>query len=276
MIDKREFITWLQQFPAAWLRPLCRGILNVTPDSFHDGGAYLHPADALHRLQQMLVAGVDLIDIGAMSSRPGHQPISAEEEWQRLAPVLRQAVQICSAPISVDTDKAEVAEAALKAGAAAINYCGGKQDTAIYHLAAEYGVPLIVMHRDGEEGGHAAIVNEVLAFFQASRRTALSVGVAEWQLVFDPGFGFAKNVAENVTLMRALPQLAAAGRPLLAGFSHKRFVAALSGERAGAAPYGNSALSAYCLLHGVHIIRVHEVEHFVPVARALRLLQEEN
>lgn len=275
MISHADFLALLHAFPAGWPRPLCMGILNITPDSFHDGGAYLDPAAALAQMTRLVDMGADLIDIGGMSSRPGHTELSAAAEWARLEPVLRQAARVCPAPLSVDTDKAEVAEAALAHGVSVINYCGGRQNAQIYALAAQSKAPLIVMHRAGTAGAHDEIVEEVAGFFRVSLQAAEMAGVQPWQLVFDPGLGFEKDIAENLALLRATPQLAAMGRPLLLGYSHKRFVAALSGERHGAAPLGNCALAAYAVLHGAHIVRVHEAEPFVAIARTLSGIQAE-
>lgn len=249
---------WLQ-YPEQLRRPLLMGILNLTPDSFHDGGAYMSLEAAQRQLAALIAAGADLIDIGGMSSRPGHTPLDAQEEISRVLPLLQAAARDCPLPLSIDTDKAEVAAAAITAGARIINYSGGELDAAVFRLAAEKQAPLVMMHRAGQAGAHADICGEVEQFFRAAIAFARAQGVDEQWLILDPGLGFAKDERENLQLMRAIPRFSSLGRPLLYGFSHKRFVAALSGERPGQAPLGNLAAAAYAARQGAHILRMHEV-----------------
>lgn len=240
-------------------RPLLMGILNITPDSFHDGGRFLDAENAKIQMKRLIDDGADIIDIGAASSRPGHIPVSAEEEWARLAPVLEHAGE-CPCLLSVDTDKLDVAEKALAAGVDILNYTGGLLDDDIFRLAARTGAPLIWMHRWGEEGSHDDVVAEVEAFFREGIERGLSLGMKREQIILDPGPGFGKNVAENIAVMAAIPRFLAFGCPLLMAFSHKRFIAALSGEEKGNTPLGNLAAAAYCVEQGAHILRLHDLK----------------
>ncbi|MDO4733377.1 MAG: dihydropteroate synthase, partial [Bacillota bacterium] len=217
---------------------LLMGILNLTPDSFHDGGAYVQRDAALSRLRFLQAAGAQILDLGAMSSRPGHSPVSAEEEISRLSLLLSRPVE--QAPLlSVDTDKPEVAAYALEHGVGLINDCSGLLQRELYILAARWQVPLVVMHRMGQEGQHGDICREVLDFFRESLSFGKSLGLSEQQFIFDPGLGFNKNYEENLELMKALPAFCGLGRPILLGFSHKRFISHISGEEASHAPGGN-------------------------------------
>lgn len=247
----------LRQFPQGWPGPLIMGVLNLTPDSFHDGGRYLQPEAAEAQLNRLAAEGADLADLGAMSSRPGHQQLSATAEMERLLPLLRR-LDSPPLPLSIDTDKPQVAEVALAHGVSVINDCSGRLQPEIYALAARYQAPLIVVHRQGEAGRHEDMCGEVIGFFQSCRDFALAAGVGEWQLIFDPGLGFNKNRRENLALMAGLPRLTALSRPLLLGYSHKRFLATLSGEQPGNAPLATDAATVYAALQGVHLLRVHE------------------
>jgi dihydropteroate synthase len=240
-------------------RPLLMGIVNLTPDSFHDGGRYITLSAAKEQLSRLIADGADMIDVGGMSSRPGHTPLSATEEIDRILPFFREVARDCPLPLAIDTDKAEVAAAALSAGATMINYTGGKLDKDTFSLAASYSVPLVIMHWQGESGAHADISGEVENFFRMALDFASQQGLSPQQLILDPGLGFAKNQAENMCLMRDIRRFAGLGSPLLYGFSHKRFVAALSNETHGQAPYGNLAAVAYAAERGAHILRLHDI-----------------
>lgn len=248
--------------PSARQRPLIMGILNITPDSFHDGGCYIEPGAALRQARLLAEEGADLIDVGAASSRPGHRPVSEEEELRRLLPALTALKQAELPPISIDTDKWRVAKAAVEQGASVINDTSGQLDSGCFEVAAELRAPLAVMHRQGGDKGRD-VVCQVEAFFAAALVKADEVGLPQHMLIFDPGIGFNKSVSENAALISAIPRLKGLGRPLLIGYSHKRFAASLSGETPGQAPRGNDILARQVLALGADMVRVHEVTAFL-------------
>lgn len=243
-------------------RPLVMGILNITPDSFHDGGRFFDASSAVIQAIALAEAGADIIDIGAASSRPGFTPVSAEEELARLLPVLDALEKESLPPLSVDTDKLSVTEAAVERGISLINDTSGDLGSGCFELAAKNELPLIVMHRmriDPEW----SIVAEVEEFFELSLAKAYSAGLPNRLLIFDPGLGFNKSVEENMALIDAIPRLALLGRPLLIGYSHKRFAASLANERPGCAPEGNAILARKVRELGADIVRVHDVKEFL-------------
>lgn len=238
---------------------LIMGILNVTPDSIHDGGLYDQQATALNRLRQLLSGGAHIVDLGAMSSRPGYKPISTEEEIARLSIILEAELPE-SILFSVDTDKPKVAQYALNHGVQILNDCSGLLQDDMYDLAARTGAPLIVMHRQGVEGQHHNICQEVLDFFQRCLAFGEARGVKRKQFILDPGFGFNKSVSENLELFHGLSNMCRLGLPVLTGFSHKRFIAAASGEPTAQTPGGNLAASAYAIAQGAAILRMHDID----------------
>ena len=248
--------------PGSRVRPLVMGILNITPDSFHDGGRYFDASSAVRQAFALAEAGADIIDIGAASSRPGYTPISAEEELARLLPVLDALDNETLPPLSIDTDKLAVAEAAAGKGISIINDTSGDLESGCFELAAAKELPLIVMHRL-RKNAEQDIVSEVEAFFESSLAKAHSVGLPERLLIFDPGLGFNKSIEENLALIDAAPRLYLMGRPLLIGYSHKRLAASLAGERPGCAPKGNAILARKVSDLGIDIVRVHDVKEFL-------------
>jgi dihydropteroate synthase len=255
------------------------GVLNVTPDSFSDGSKFYNEEHAIEHALQMERAGADLIDIGAESTRPGSEGVSAEEEWRRLFPVLSGLRRLLKIPISIDTQKAEVAETALDAGAEIINDISGLQsDPRIAEVAARHRVPLILMHMRGEprtmqKGPFARdVMKDILEGLRRSVAIACKAGVAKSQIILDPGIGFGKNFAQNYEVLHELPQLARLGFPLLVGTSRKGFLVAtlardgkpaLSEERI----WGTAATVTASILNGAHIVRVHDVPEMAQVAR---------
>ena len=252
--------------PGSLERPLVMGILNITPDSFHDGGRYFDAYRALLQARLLAEEGADIIDIGAASSRPGYTPVSAEEELYRLLPILAELEKEELPTLSVDTDKLEVAAAAVEHGVMIINDTSGDLESGCFELAASKNVPLIVMHRQaGAEDRD--IVSEVEDFFKASLVKAAEVGLSEKLLILDPGLGFNKSIEENNALIDAIPQFRCFGRPLLIGYSHKRFAAAIAGESPGMAPLGNAILAEKVSRLGAEIVRVHDVRAFLESVR---------
>jgi len=261
-------------------RTLIMGVLNVTPDSFSDGSKFYNEEQAIEHALQMERAGADLLDIGAESTRPGSEGISAEEEWRRLFPVLSGLRRLLKIPISIDTQKAEIAETALDAGAEVINDISGlKNDPRIAEVAARYRVPLILMHMRGQprtmqKGPFARdVMKDVLQGLRRSVAIALEGGIAKSQIILDPGIGFGKSFAQNYELLQKLAQLAKLGHPLLVGTSRKGFLGAtLARDGKPAAPeeriWGTAATVAASILNGAHIVRVHDVTEMTQVARA--------
>jgi dihydropteroate synthase len=260
-------------------RTMVMGVLNVTPDSFSDGGKFLEPELAVEQAFAMEKAGADLLDVGGESTRPGSQETSPAEESDRILPVLEALRGRLKIPISVDTRRATVAELALRAGAEIINDISGlNHDPKIAEVAARHGVPLILMHMRGEprtmQAGPFArdVMQDVLQGLRRSVAAARKAGVAKSQIILDPGVGFGKNFAQNYELLQKLQQLARLGYPLLVGTSRKGFLGATLARDGKPAPpeeriWGTAATVTASILHGAHIVRVHDVAEMVRVAR---------
>lgn len=244
-------------------RPQVMGIVNVTPDSFSDGGRYVDAERAIAHARQLVAEGADLLDIGGESTRSGARPVSAEEEIERVLPVLAGAREL-GVPVSVDTMKPAVMRAALAAGAAMINDVNGFRAEGAWAAVADSDCALCVMHMQGEprtmqaEPHYADVVAEVTAFLVERIHAAEAHGIARARLCIDPGFGFGKTLAHNVALFRALPRLAALA-PVLVGVSRKSMLGALTGrpvEQRQAASVAAALLAAQA---GAAILRVHDV-----------------
>ncbi|UHD14698.1 dihydropteroate synthase [Thiocapsa bogorovii] len=249
--------------------PLIMGILNVTPDSFSDGGCYSDTAVAVQHALEMIDEGADLIDVGGESTRPGSQPVPAPEQERRVIPVimrLRESVP-SSTPISIDTTSARVAEAALEAGADWINdTSAGRDDPAMLALAADRGVPIVLMHRQGmpeamqQDPRYADVVGEVRDFLAERIETALAAGIAQDKILTDPGIGFGKTLEHNLALMAGLGELVDLGPPLLLGASRKRFLGAICREQVLTALMpATCATTALGVMAGAKVFRVHDV-----------------
>lgn len=249
-------------------RTLVMGILNVTPDSFSDGGKYNDPDRAVRHALQMVEDGADLIDLGGESTRPGHVPVSDEEELERVIPVVealhREAPHI---PISVDTYKAKVARESLKAGAHIINDIWGfKGDPLMAAVAAEFGCPAILMH-NRHDRNYTDLLQDVADDLMDSVRIAKEAGVRDEQIILDPGIGFAKDYQENLRVMRELDRLMELGYPMLLGTSRKKFVrTALNVETADQVVFGTAATVALGIAQGCQIVRVHDVKEIKQTA----------
>jgi len=260
-------------------RTLVMGVLNVTPDSFSDGGKFLDPERAIQQAVAMERAGADLLDIGGESTRPGSTGTSAKEELARVLPVLQALRGRLKIPVSIDTQKSEVAEAALDAGAQMINDISGlKSDPRIADVAARRGVPLILMHMRGEPRTMQArpfardVMKDVMQGLRKSVAVARKAGVPKSQIILDPGIGFGKSFAQNYELVQKLPELAKLGYPLLVGTSRKGFLGATLTRDGRPAPpeeriWGTAATVTASILNGAHIVRVHDVAEMVQVAR---------
>lgn len=256
------------------------GVLNVTPDSFSDGGRFCALDAALAQAQRMREEGADIVDVGGESSRPGAEPVPAEVEAERVLPVIEALARDGRYVISVDTRKASVARAALERGAHIVNDISALGDPEMAAAVREYGAGLILMHMRGEprtmqdDPRYADVVAEVRAFLAERRRLAEAAGISAESLALDPGFGFGKTLEHNLALLACLSKLAAQDRPVVVGVSRKRMLGALTGrpveERLAA---GLAALTA-AVLQGARVVRVHDVKEScdaVRVADRLRL-----
>lgn len=238
------------------------GILNVTPDSFSDGGSYASVENALAQAEKMIAAGAKIIDVGGESTRPGYTFVEAEEEINRVVPVIRALKERFDVLVSIDTYKTETARAALGAGADILNdVWAGLYDGKMLALAAEKNVPIILMHNQEEEK-YDNITKEVCDFLTERAQAALDAGVALENIWIDPGFGFAKNEAQNIELLKGLDAVCKLGYPVLFGISRKRTVDYLLGGGTLAADrdMGTAALSAWAVVKGCQIVRVHNVD----------------
>ena len=263
-------------------RTLVMGVLNVTPDSFSDGGKALDPAQALDAALAMEACGADIIDLGAESTRPGAKPVSTAEELARAIPVLKALAHRLKVPISIDTYKAAVAAAAMDEGALIVNDISGFDfDPEMGPVVARRGVPAVLMHTRGRpedmyaHAEYTDVVAEVVTDLQRCVTRAQDFGVARQQLIVDPGLGFAKRGAQSLAALAGLDRLAELGLPLLVGPSRKSFLAAATGPlEPGERDWPTAAAVTAAVLGGAHIVRVHAVEkmiHVVRVADALRL-----
>jgi len=255
--------------------PCIMGVVNVTPDSFSDGGRFFAAEDALAQGLNVVREGAALVDIGGESTRPGADAVSEAEELRRVLPVVEALAGRVGVPISVDTMKAEVARRALAGGAALINDVSALRfDPGMVDVIAEAGCPICLMHMHGapktmqEDPHYDDVVDEVLRFLEERMAFALACGLREDQLMIDPGIGFGKTVAHNLALLRDLQRFTALGRPVVLGASRKRFLGAILGAEPAARTIGTVATTVVGLLAGAHVFRVHDVK---PNFEALRV-----
>ena len=250
-------------------RPLVMGILNVTPDSFSDGGRFFDADAAIAHAHRLVAEGADMIDIGAESTRPygSVTPVSPEEELRRLEPVLG-AVANLGVPVSIDTMKAEVAAHAIAAGAGIVNDVWGLQrDPAMAEVVARHGVPVIVMHNRAAADPQLDIMADVRAFFARSLDIAAAAGVGRTQVVLDPGIGFGKTQDQSITVLARLKELDAFGLPLLIGASRKRFIDHVSPAPPDRRIGGSLAAHLAAVANGARIVRTHDVAETVQALR---------
>jgi len=245
-------------------RPLLMGIVNVTPDSFHDGGRFAAAGDAIAQARRLIDEGADLLDLGGESTRPGAAPVPAEEELRRVLPVL-EALRDCGVPVSVDTRQPAVMRVALAAGAAMINDVSALRAPGAVEAVAGTDASVCLMHMQGEPRTmqqaprYADVVGEVTAFLAARIDVCVAAGIDRGRIVIDPGFGFGKRLEDNLALARALPELAKLA-PVLAGFSRKSMIGAMTGRAAtGDRLAGSVAAALWAARHGAAILRVHDV-----------------
>jgi dihydropteroate synthase len=241
------------------------GVVNITPDSFSDGGRYLDADAACRRAERLVLEGADLLDFGGESTRPGSDPVPAAEEIRRVVPVI-EGIAGLGVPLSVDTSKAEVARAALDAGAVIVNDVTALGDPAMAALVAESGAGLVLMHMRGrpktmqDDPVYEDLMGEVRGFLGERRDRAEAAGVARDRIALDPGIGFGKRLEHNLELLSRLPEIAALGSPVLVGASRKRFLARLTGVTEPADRVsGSTAAAVAARMRGAAVLRVHDV-----------------
>jgi dihydropteroate synthase len=251
------------------------GILNLTPDSFHDGGRDASVEDSVARARVMVEAGADALDLGAESSRPGAAPVPEREELDRLLPVLERVVEF-GVPVSVDTVKAGVAKRALQAGATLVNDVSAlSSDPAMAGVCAEAGAAVILMHRRGGPQDmqslavYEDVVGEVLRYLEGRLRAAIRSGIDEQRILVDPGIGFAKTAEQSLEVVSRLGELRSLGRPVVLGASRKSFLSRYSGKETTERLPGTIAVTALAVLAGVEVIRVHDVAENAAAARTI-------
>lgn len=251
------------------------GILNVTPDSFSDGGQFASLEAAVAQAERMVAEGAAIIDVGGQSTRPGYTEISAEEEIARVIPVIRALVERIAVPLSIDTYKPAVARAALEAGAQVLNDIRGLQgDSELLAVAREWGCPVVVMHQElGFAQADGDTIDKLNTYFRRSIATAEEAGISVERLILDPGIGFGKSQAQNLEIAGRMGELRELGLPLLLGASRKSFIGNVLGLPAPERLEGTLATTALAAWEGVELIRVHDVAANVRVARVIAAIR---
>lgn len=247
-------------------RSLLMGTINVTPDSFSEGGSFFQTDQAIKQGECLASEGADIVDVGGESTRPFSGPVDAQEELRRVIPVISELAQRTSIPISIDTCKAQVARAALDAGATIINDISALRfDPEMVQVAATAKVPLILMHMQGTPGTmqidphYGSLLSEIIAFLEKRIQYACIAGVPRDQIIVDPGIGFGKTVNHNLLLIKHLDVFATLGQPILLGTSRKSFIGAVLDKEVTEREPGTWATVCACIIKGAHIVRVHEV-----------------
>jgi len=250
------------------------GVLNVTPDSFSDGGLFLQREKAIEHGITMAEEGADFIDVGGESTRPFSNPVSREEEMERVVPVIEALAREIRVPISIDTCKGTVAREALKAGASMINDISAlRLDPDLGSVAAESGVPVILMHMKGTPENmqknpvYDDLIGEIKSFLEDAAKKAMEAGIREDLILIDPGIGFGKTFDHNLQIIKQLPSFLSLGRPLLIGTSNKSFIGQVLGKKVDERVTGTMATVAVAAMHGAHVVRVHNVRKAVETIR---------
>ncbi|SPJ15871.1 7,8-dihydropteroate synthase [Syntrophobacter sp. SbD2] len=247
-------------------RTLIMGILNITPDSFSDGGRFADYELALAQAFELISAGADILDVGGESTRPGSDPVPLPVELKRVIPVIRAVRESSDIPISIDTNKSEVALQSLAAGADIINDVSSLRfDPAMVRVAAESGAPVIMMHMLGEPRTmqvnpvYESVISEIIAFLEQRMKFAVQNGIERSQIIIDPGIGFGKTVTHNLNIIRDLDRFSCMDRPIMLGASRKRFIGKILGRPEGERELGTAVVNAFGIAAGAHILRVHDV-----------------
>ena len=260
-------------------RPLVMGIVNVTPDSFSDGGQHFQHDAALAHAQHLIAEGADIIDIGGESTRPGARPVGVQEELDRVLPII-EGLRGAPAPISVDTYKPQVMQAAIAAGAQMVNDINALQDTAAMNAVAAGNVAVCLMHKQGNpqtmqtQPQYQNVVAEISEFLRERIAAAEAAGIGRERIVIDPGFGFGKTLAHNLDLLRHLDKLCELGVPVLAGLSRKSMLGALTGREAGDRVMASVAAALITVQRGASIVRVHDVRETVDALKIWNAINE--
>lgn len=258
------------------------GILNCTPDSFSDGGKYVDYGEAVKHARGMIAAGADIIDIGGESTKPGALTVSIDEELSRVIPVIEQIRQESAVRISIDTSKAEVMRAAVNAGATMINDVRALQNEGALEAASELQVPICMMHMQGlpetmqDSPRYIAVIDEINQFFTQQIARCVAAGIARSQLILDPGFGFGKTVAHNLTILKYLDEFKQHQLPLLLGVSRKSTLGIVLDKPVDQRLYGGLAVAAHAFMHGVAMLRTHDVDQTKQVFRILQAITHAN
>lgn len=253
-------------------KTMIMGILNVTPDSFSDGGQYNHIEKAVQHAQKMVENGADIIDVGGESTRPGHAPVSAEEELNRVIPIVKALAEHVNVPISIDTYKAEVAKQAIEAGAHIINdVWGAKADKRMAQVAADYNVPIILMHNRPDRN-YQLFIRDVMNDIFDSINIVKQAGVKDENIILDPGIGFAKDYHENIQMMQHLDLFTALGYPVLLATSRKTMIGQALDLPVHERMEGTGATICYGIQKGCQIIRVHDVKEMSRMAKMMDAL----
>lgn len=257
------------------------GVLNVTPDSFSDGGQFFDTDKAIEHGLQMAADGAAIIDVGAESTRPGSEGVSGDEQIRRVVPVIKGLCEKIDVPVSIDTYDVEVARAALGAGASMINDITALSDERMGELAAKQGVPIVLMHMQGSpktmqvEPKYEDVVREVLEFLVERARRAEQFGIPKERIFIDPGIGFGKTLEHNLLLLRNIDRFVSTGYRVLVGASRKSFIGKITGrEKAGDRIFGTAASVALCAAAGVSIVRVHDAAEMVDVIKVVNAVEE--
>ncbi|HSI33993.1 MAG: dihydropteroate synthase [Phycisphaerae bacterium] len=275
-----EFLHWLTQPDR---RPLVMGVLNVTPDSFSDGGRFAEPAAAVAHARAMVQQGAAVIDVGGESTRPGSQRVPAGVQIERVVPVIRAlSAEKLPCTISIDTTLAPVAQAALDAGAALVNdISGGADDPAMLPLAARTAAPIVLMHMQGQPAtmqvnpAYTDVVEDVAAALDRMATAARAAGVRADRILLDPGIGFGKTIDHNLALLRNVSRFTRLGYPLVLGTSRKGFLGRITGESEPSGRVMATAGSvAWCVANGAAVVRVHDVEPMARVVRIVRAIRD--
>lgn len=264
-------------------RPNIMGILNVTPDSFSDGGDFLKPAAAAVRIREIIDEGADIVDVGGESSRPGSDPVDAETELNRVIPVIRDIRSISDIPISIDTTKAAVAKAAVESGADIVNDISALRfDKEMIDLVAERGVPVVLMHMLGSpktmqyNPTYNDCVNDILQFFSERLHYCLNYGISKDRIIIDPGIGFGKRLNDNLAIFNKLNQFESFGCPVMIGASRKSFIKLITGENAKPSKRVGGSITAalVSVIKGVDIIRVHDIAETIEAVKIYQAINE--
>ena len=246
--------------------PRIMGVLNVTPDSFSDGGDFIAPGKAIARAREMVEEGAAIIDVGGESTRPGAPPVSLEDELQRVIPVIEALHAAVSVPISIDTRKPEVMQAAVAAGAGLINDVNALQEPGAVEMAASLEVPVCLMHMQGnpetmqDTPTYNDVVDEVTAFLQARADVCMQYGISKERILLDPGFGFGKTTTHNLLLLQQLQRLVESGFPVLVGLSRKSLIGKVLGLPVDKRLYPGVALAVLAVWKGAALVRCHDVQ----------------